>query len=202
MGYDLEDLDIDLSPGRKAEPVEFGATEELSRADVAALASADRPAEVPTIKRLSDRHHQLAKLLAAGIPPGQAANMTNYEPARVSVLQATPAFQELVAHYKEVKVDPSFDAILSHMSGLTLDAIVELRERMEDPEKAAGISVGQLLEIIKVNADRTGRGPTSNVNHSHTHDMGDKIAAARERAKAKMLARRGEVEDAEIVPDE
>ena len=47
------------------------------------------------IKRLTHRHHNLARTLASGVKPGDAAIMCGYSPCRGFILQTTPAFNRL-----------------------------------------------------------------------------------------------------------
>lgn len=146
------DLNIIAGPGRRPMPIEYEIVRPMNEADIALLS---QPAAIQAnteLKRITDRHHALAKLLASGTPESEAALIVGYEPARVSTLKNSPAFQELLAFYqKEAK--EKFDSVLDHMAGLSRDALLELRTRIEDqPER---FSVLDLTRLITELHDRT-----------------------------------------------
>lgn len=147
-------LNIDklAGPGRLAKPVEFEYVRELNEADLAALASIPANSTPPQIKRLSDRHHALARLLAAGTPEGEAAMILDYDISRVSILKASPAFQELLALYRS-EVNREFATVIDHMAGLSRDALVVLRDRLEENEDK--FSNNELMKIAADFSDRT-----------------------------------------------
>jgi hypothetical protein len=181
----MNDLGLDLSrlaaPGRKTHRLEANIVRELRESDFALLET--RPAvQAFDIKRLTERHHSLARLLAGGVPPGEAAVITGYVPSRVSVLQESPAFRELVAFYSDAK-DVQFAQVHEQIAGLSKDALLELRTRLEDsPED---FSNGMLLELITKTLDRSGFGPTSQVTAVNINvELGNRIEQARLRARA------------------
>lgn len=149
LGLNIEKL---AGPGRRALPLSFEVERELTSVDVALLASTDRGMVPPEPKRLTERHHALARLLAAGTPEGEASLILGYDSSRVSILKGSPAFQDLIAIYRS-EVDREFTKVLEHMSGLSKDALMELRERMEEsPDKFTN---RDLLSITTDMIDRT-----------------------------------------------
>ncbi len=179
------DLDTPLRlSGRAPKPLVAEVVRELCPGDFALLAT-ERGVEAAPLKRLGERHHALAKLLAQGTPPGEAAIVTGLSGSRVSILKADPAFQELVAFYKQ-KVDAEYLDMHATLAGLSLDAAQTLRDRIdEDPD---AISVGQLIEVVKLGADRTGFGPKSTQDVNVHVGLAEKMQAARERAEARRQA--------------
>lgn len=181
----LSDLDLETvsAPGRRAVPLAPVIVREVEDSDLARIAT-DRGTQPVRLKKIGERHHALARLLAAGTPPGEAAAIMNLQPAWVSSLQSDPAFVELITLYRE-KVDTAFVDTLDHIAGLSRDTVVELRDRLEtDPE---AFSNNQLLDLFKTMADRSGHGPTStqvNINA----DLAGRLDAARQRAKEQRLA--------------
>jgi len=173
------DLTIHRTRGRAASPITATQVRELVQSDLALLETEKGVTSTP-LKRLRDSHHGLARALAAGMTPAQCQIITGYSPSRVSILQADPAFRELVDHYRGLETELHADMI-ERMKTLGLDALEELRERLEDsPED---FQPSMLLEITKVMADRTGAGPSSkqtSVNVSVNY--ADMIKSARERA--------------------
>lgn len=180
IGPMLEDLDIFRSNGRAAKPVSVALGRELTPADLAML-NVERGTTAPPLKRLAARHHALAKLLASGVKPGTAAVMVGMSGSRVSILQADPGFQELLVFYRE-NVDAQYEELHSKLAGMSADALETLRERLETaPED---ISVGQLMELVKLGADRTGHGPQSSSTQVNVNiNVADRLKAARERVK-------------------
>lgn len=172
--------------GRASRQVSATVVRALDAADLALLGE-ERGARAAPLKRLSERHHALARCLASGMAPGDAAITCGYVASRVSILQADPAFQELLSFYRQ-DVDSKYLDMHGVLAGLSLDAAMELRERLEadidaDEKK---ISVGQLMELVKVGADRTGHGPQSSQLNVNV-DMAVRLEAARKRVAQRQL---------------
>lgn len=182
---DITDLDLDsLSrPGRKAKVFTAAIARDLVPADMALLAS--RSVQPAPLKKITERHHTVARMLASGLKPGEVAVATGYDAARISILQQTPAFRDLVAFYSDAK-DHIFADTFQQLAGLAKDVVLELRDRLEDrPEEFTN---GMLLEIATKTLDRSGHGPTStqqNLNVNVT--LGTRLEAARARARAALL---------------
>lgn len=145
-------LNIDklAGPGRAAKPIQFEIVRDLNEADIQLL-SQPAASVPPPLKKITDRHHSLARLLAAGTPEGEAALIVGYDISRVSILKNSPAFQELLALYRS-EVKREFASVLDHMAGLSRDALVELRDRLEEnPDKFTN------QELIKTISEMTDR---------------------------------------------
>lgn len=179
-------LDLGLLPsapraGRQAETISLEFERELTPADLAMPAV--RPQKAPSVVKLRDGHHGLARVLATGVKEAEASLITGYSSSRISILKADPQFQELLEFYRSQATDVVAD-LRSRMASMGLDALAELRDRLE--ERPEDFSPALLKDIVKEMADRTGhapqRGPTSvtqvNVN------LGDRMARARERVAA------------------
>lgn len=139
--------------GKAAGPLSMVLLRSLTDADLEVLANP------PTkgigggeLKRLRTSHHHLARLLAEGCKPGECSAITGYSPSRVSVLQADPAMQELIAYYKE-QVNAKYLDVHERLAVLGGSAIDEIKERME--ENPGDISTGQLLAIAEFSFDRS-----------------------------------------------
>lgn len=147
-------LNIDklAGPGRAPVPVECDFLRELNEADIASLSAGSGVGAILTVKRLTDRHHSLARLLAAGTPEGEAAMLLGYTGARVSVLKASPAFQELLALYRG-EATREFVTVLENMAGISKDALAILRDRLEENEDR--FSNNELMKIATDFTDRT-----------------------------------------------
>lgn len=175
LEFDLGDL---LTPGARKAPLYAEVTRVLEPADLSLLAT-NRQVQPVQLKKLSERHHTLAKLLASGASEGDAAFAVGYQLSRVSILKNDPAFKELLTHYRDVQ-DANFAEFGERMAGLAKDAVLELQERLEEePEK---FSNKELMEMMTRMADRTGHGPTHKQEVNITGNLSERLAAARERA--------------------
>lgn len=160
--------------GRKLSPLEI---ELVGRATEEEILTNDNisTAQAPTIKRLKQIHHELARLLASGLTPAQVAASTGYSSSRISILQKDPSFKGLMDHYSAHR-DEIFCDVHKRMAVLGLDAADELQERLENNPES--FSVGQLTELMKASLDRGGFSPvqkTQSVNMSITPEMLAKI---------------------------
>lgn len=172
-------LDVVRTRGRAPKKLEVDVVRALREADLELLEE-EKGARAPgLVKRLSNRHHLLARLLAEGMSPGDAGLTAGYVPSRVSILQADPSFAELVRFYKGQR-DEAFASMHEKILGLSEDALEELRERLEDEPES--FTNGMLIDLMAKAADRAGHGPSAtqvNVNVN----LADRLAAARERAE-------------------
>lgn len=181
---------MDLAPdlfrtvGRAKRVITAEVVRELEPNDLVHL-GAEKGSEPSALKRLSDRHHALARNLASGMEPGEAGMLCGYVNSRVSILQNDPAFKELVEFYRR-DVTAQYRDLHQRLSGLALDAAEELAERLEaEPEK---VSIGQLMEITKMGADRTGFGPQSSTTNLNVNvDLASRLQEARKRVASRQL---------------
>ena len=176
-------LNLDIAaiqrPGRRPAPLEATVARELTPADIELLAvhRGTQPAEP---RRIMERHHALAKALASGMSDGEAAALVGYDPSRVSILKGSPAFRELMDLYRS-RADAEFAEMHATLAGLSKDAALELRARLE--EQPESLTIGQLLQTLQLAADRTGFGPTSKQETTVRVDLGARLEAARQRAR-------------------
>lgn len=176
LGLDIAAI---TAPGRRPARLSASIVRPLQEADLALLAT-DRASEPQPLARITERHHALARALASGLSEGEAAALVGYSNSRVSILKASPAFRELLDLYRE-RADAQYAEMHEMLAGLSKDAAVELRNRLEDDPES--LTVGQLLQTLQLAADRTGFGPTSKQETTVRFDLGDRLAAARERAR-------------------
>lgn len=172
--------------GRASKPLTAVQARELDSVDVALLAE-EKGSKAPALKRLSERHHALARCLASGMEPGDAAITCGYVASRVSILQADPAFQELLAFYRQ-DVNTKYLDMHGVLAGLSLDAAMELRHRLEDEMESneKKFNVTALIELTKLGADRTGFGPQSSQVNVNV-DLAGRLQAARERVAMRRI---------------
>lgn len=160
--------------GRAAKAVSAEIERDLDMDDVASLLE-EKGVKAPQIKEFRERHHALARLIAEGRKPGEAALLCRYTQSRMSVLLADPAFMELVNHYREM-VNEEFVDFQAKLAELALDAAHILQSRME--EKPEDLSDALVLQIVQVGADRTGHGPSQKVEHNHKVGLADRLMSA------------------------
>ena len=179
------DMDFELSglglrtTGRTSAKIAWSVERELESSDLARLGDA-RGVDPSPIKKLRERHHALAKMIAQGIPDGEAGLATGYTASRVSILKSDPSFQELLAFYSAGVRERYYD-MHEAAAALGRDAVEEIHDRLED--KPEDFTVGQLLEIGKTMMDRTGQGPRSSTNVNVNIGLAEKLEAARKRTQ-------------------
>lgn len=148
-----------VGPGRRTAPVHFEVVRDVNEADLALLAMPGE-SKAPALKKITDRHHTLARLIAQGTSKQDAAAIVGYTLSRVSILLDDPAFKELLSLYRKEAHD-KFSSNLDHMRGLSRDALLELRDRIEDkPEKFTN---NELRAIVVELNDRVERDDTTRV---------------------------------------
>jgi hypothetical protein len=193
MSLDLEVSNI-LGRGRASAALSVGEVRDMTESDVALFANR-RAVPADPIKKIGERHHMVAKMLARGAAPGEVARVTGYDPSRISVLKASPAMQELINLYRE-DLEAEFAPIIESLVGVSKDAINLIRERLED--EGDKIPIRDLISTCEMDADRIGHPRAKDVNTNINVDFGSRLDAARQRAKQAAL---GETIDAEIISE-
>lgn len=186
----MTDFDIFRTQGRAAKPLDAVVLRSLTSADLSLLAD-EKGSKPSAIKRLSDRHHALARNLAAGMSESEAAIIVGLTLNRVSILKGDPAFEELLEFYRQ-DVTRVYRDMHEKLHGVATTALNLIEERLEDePEK---VSTSQLLEITKMGADRSGFGPaTTNTNVNVNIDLAGRLEAARKRVEDRRKLIEGEI---------
>lgn len=120
----------------------------------------DREPRGSAMIKLRERHHAVARLLAAGVTPTQIQEMLDVDQTTVTNLQKSPAFQSLLFSYaaEYEKTAKDYKGRLEAVAGAALN---ELHERLVAAPET--FSNGVLLQTVNSLADRTGHGPTSKV---------------------------------------
>ena len=179
------DLDLDIiGAGRQRRALHAEVLRALTEPDLALLAT-ERGVQPNAIKRISERHHSLARCLASGLSVQDACAITGYTESRVSILKGDPAFEELIAFYRAGKGEKVQD-LADKLLELSRDAVGILQEKLElEPET---LSSDMLLDLAKFGADRTGHGPQSRTTNVNVHvNLADRLSAARKRVSSPQL---------------
>jgi hypothetical protein len=179
LGLDTGMLGLRIG-GRAKSPLTW---DELGPITGEQLARLDEPRQstAPPLKRLRERHHALARMIADGMKHGEAALACGYVESRVSILMSDPTFKELVSHYSKLRTERYFDGVQA-MSELHMDATEEIRERLEEDPDA--FSLGHLMELVKLTADRTGKGVSTKSEVDIKVGLADRLQAGYARVLA------------------
>jgi hypothetical protein len=189
--------DLPRTRGRASRELEVEFVRALGPADLALLAS-ERGSTAPSIKRIRDRHHSLARCLATGMKNSEASLVTGYDPSRISILLRDPTFSALVEDYRRMENGAAAD-FAERAGVLTLTAVNQLQDALEDEESPLPVST--VLEIAKFGADRTGHAPVSkNIQVNVNTQLGDRLRAARQRLARLPVPADASIVDAEFAP--
>lgn len=201
------DVEIFRTRGRAPAPIVAAVVRELDRSDLILL-DTEKGSKPSAVKRITERHHALARNLANGMSEQEAATFCGYSSSRISILKSDSAFKELLEFYREDAQRPYRD-LHARLAGLSMDAAEELAFRLEDDMqteelKDKKLTVGQLMEITKLGADRTGHGPSSSQLNINV-DLAGRLEAARKRVAIRRNGLRvieGGVIEGEVTPVE
>jgi len=96
------DLNLDIrTKGRASSPLAWRIERPVEAADLAFL-DQPRPRDpLMPLAKIRERHHSAARALAQGLTTIEVCAVTGYTPTRIGHLQQDPAFQNLVAMYRE-----------------------------------------------------------------------------------------------------
>ena len=152
-----------LHRGRLAHEPKVALVQPLTREDLLRLKQ-PRPAQGrPRLMR--DAHHRLARLVAAGARSDEILRQTGYSTSRFSNLTRDPAFQELVARYRE-KVDEAWlrgvDEFYETSTSNMLRAERMIEEHLDEADESGDrIALKTLMGLTADRADRFGYGKKS-----------------------------------------
>lgn len=171
-------IDFDKILGSRPPPSEVVVVREAAMSDYECAGQASSATDFQP-RKLTERHHALARALAMGLKDHEAANRVGYDKQMLVILKRSPAFLDLVEVYRS-EVNLAFVDHAEQLAGLATDAILAIRDRLEEDPEAFGTRM--LLEIATTVGDRAGYGPikrTENVNVNVS--LGEKLALARAR---------------------
>ena len=164
---DLEMLELALPERepRVTNAIFVGESANLTADDLGALLVKGKSTKPPgqRLKTLRNTHHQIAQLLADGVPNHEVSAITGMCASRISILKADPTFAELLEHYSLAKRQ-AYATMHERMAALGMDAVEALHERILDNPDALPAEL--LLKTIETTADRTGHGKSQTVNHN------------------------------------
>jgi hypothetical protein len=162
---------------------------DLTRDDLSILG--EPRVKTPVVKRFRDSHHRIARMFAAGLRLNEVHARSGYSYVRIQSLHTDPAFQELIASYREKVVesyietiDEYHETLVSNMLKVERMVADKLDEAIDNGET---LPVRDLISIGRDAADRVGYGKKETRTNINI-DMGKDIEAAlRRSAKARDL---------------
>jgi hypothetical protein len=156
----------------------------------AARIAADDEGDVASLKKLREKHHSVARLIAGGMTQRTAAAIAGYTESYLSVLLDNPAMIELVAFYR-TGYQAANEAITERLKKAAGTALELLQEQMDAGGKDTDPQV--LLGVAKLGYDRAGHGPSSHqhlVTEQHIFDHAElkrRDQAAREASASRII---------------
>ena len=182
-----------LHRGKIATQPDITLVRSLTREDLA-LVLEKRPIVQGVVRRFRDPHHRVARLFAAGIRIDEVVERSGYSYQRVWTLQQDPAFQELIAKYRE-KVDAAFVANVDDYYELATSnmrkAEAQIAEKLEQAEEEGSLlPTRDLIAISRDAADRFGYGKRQtnlNVNADFASLLEKAIARSGKTIEASLL---------------
>lgn len=133
-------------------------TRPLNRGDLARLPQ--KRQEQGQAQKLRSHHHRIARLDAAGLKDQDICEICAIGQMRLYTLRQTPAFQELVAQYRNT-VNAVFEAAQDEYARAAMRNMVRAEQQIEDhldeaEESGELLPVKTLLAISEGRADRFG----------------------------------------------
>lgn len=149
------------------------------------------------LSRVREVHHSMAKMFVAGLNNNEVAERLGYSISRVSIIRNSPAFQELIARYREVDNTAwvaQRDDYWEDIRAAGRRSIRKIIERLDadDDNEVTEIPLRDLLKIHDSTADRVGyhrKSTKENINI----DFAARLEAAISRSR-KVLLIDGEAE--------
>lgn len=147
----IEELQLGSARGGRRQPasgpVSVTTVRALGPDDIELLENPPPVGSVPSIPEIRHQHHQIAGLLARGIPNTEISLITGYSQSFISTLRNAPDMKELVGYYAGMAEERTVDA-LARLRQLGITAVEELQTRVnEAPEK---FTSGMLMELTEL----------------------------------------------------
>lgn len=145
--------------GKMLSPLEIEVLGAIDVGDLVERATSPLPSsEAPSLAKLRQIHHEIARLLASGLSEQEVAASTGYSLSRISILKQDPSFKELLAYYA-ARQEEVFIDVRKRLAMLGTDAVAELQDRLDF--KSDSLTNTQLIEITKAALDRAGYNPVA-----------------------------------------
>lgn len=146
----IEELSLGSARGRRqgsGVSVSVEVIRALQPEDLEALTQPPVVGTGPSIPQIRHQHHQLAGLIAKGLPNTEISLITGFSPSYISMLKNAPDMRELVDYYQKQAEERTVDA-LARLRALGIAGVEELQLRLNDsPEK---FTAGQLMDLVEI----------------------------------------------------
>lgn len=129
-----------------------------SQALLMRLEGEDVRSAVNLTEKVKIRHHAIARLMAAGKKRTEVSEIVGVSVSTLAIMERSPAFQSLLLEYMNMMDAEAVDAFqrLQIVGNLGID---ELTDRITT--RPASFKTSEVLDLVKLAADRTGLGPTT-----------------------------------------
>jgi hypothetical protein len=143
----------------------------------AAIQELDDPGN---LKKIKEKHHSVARLLAQGLQQELVATITGYTAPYLSVLLNNPAMKELIEMYR-LQHGSAAQVIGERLRTVGGRALEKLSDKIDSIE-----DVNELIGIAKLGLDRSGHGPQSTSKVVEEHHLIDhaRIQELNQKARA------------------
>lgn len=173
MKGDKKKMKAETTKGKMLSPLELEVLGGVDVSDLVERTTAElQTSEAPSIARLRQIHHEIARLLASGLTETEVAASTGYSLSRISILKGDPSFKELLAYYA-ARSEEQFLDVRKRLAILGTDAVAELQDRLD--YKPDSLTNTQLIEITKTTLDRAGFSPVSKSENVQVLLTGDEL---------------------------
>jgi hypothetical protein len=137
---------------------------ELTEEDAAQICE-HGPSMGPELTQIRLRHHKVAKLVAAGLDRDEVADLCGYAEQTVTILLLSPAFKNLVEHYRAAHDGEDLRQLIRLTKETAHESLRQLHKRLHlGAEKIPARDLGKITSDL---LDRSGVGPTASVKVSH-----------------------------------
>lgn len=138
------------------------------------------------LKKLREKHHSVARMIAAGLNQRMVSQICGYTESYISVLLNNPSMQELIELYR-IQNGAAGQVIVEKLRTVGMKAIEKLDEKIDNDK----LNNNELIQAAKLGLDRSDHGPTSRSHHIHENHHIDhaQIVEATRRAKEKNVTR-------------
>ncbi len=143
---------------RKASSPCIRSVRSMTKADIEMLR---QPSARVRLKRISDSHHILARLIVSGLSLSEIARETGYSINRISYLRGSPAMVELIERYRAEDTTEwrkTRDGYYDYVHAASLKSWRKIVEKLDadDENEVTEIPIRDLMKIADSGADRVG----------------------------------------------
>jgi hypothetical protein len=132
------------------------------------LVPGDEVEDPSDLKRVKEKHHSVARMIAGGLTQRMVAQLCGYQESYLSILLNNPAMQELIELYS-IQNGGGAALITEKLRTVGLKALEKLEEKVDGGQ----MNANELIQASKLGLDRGGHGPSStqhNISETHLFD--------------------------------